>query len=110
MAWLKFALKSPLVPLFQRWNFLCRTLTPLWKRGEGEIFGGTVRDNYVANFWRRTLPLVVAFAFFPLSPGEHNPTRRQSFTSPRKALPPCRYFSVRIKVSLRARASMRILC
>src|SRR5436190_23716170 len=25
--------------LFQRGNFVRRTLTPLWKRGEGEIFG-----------------------------------------------------------------------
>jgi hypothetical protein len=32
-------LKSPSVPLFQRGNFRRRALTPLWKRGEGEIFG-----------------------------------------------------------------------
>src|SRR5262245_15190503 len=30
-------LKSPSIPLFQRRNFLHRTLTPLWKRGEREI-------------------------------------------------------------------------
>ena len=39
MASAKAALKSPCVPLFQRGNFVRRTLTPLWKRGEGEIFG-----------------------------------------------------------------------
>jgi hypothetical protein len=27
------------IPLFQRGIFLRRILTPLWKRGEGEIFG-----------------------------------------------------------------------
>jgi NitT/TauT family transport system substrate-binding protein len=32
-------LKSPFVPIFQRGNFLRGILTPLWKRGEGEIFG-----------------------------------------------------------------------
>jgi hypothetical protein len=31
------ALKSPFIPLFQRGKFRSRTLTPLWKRGEGEI-------------------------------------------------------------------------
>src|ERR1700757_5110205 len=31
-------LKSPFVPLFQRGVFLHGILTPLWKRGEGEIF------------------------------------------------------------------------
>jgi hypothetical protein len=39
MAAVKVALKSPLIPLFQRGIFLRRILTPLWKRGEGEIFG-----------------------------------------------------------------------
>jgi len=34
--------KSPLIPFFQRGNFLPRVLTPLWKRGEGEIFGENV--------------------------------------------------------------------
>ena len=29
--------KSPSVPLFQRGNFLRGILTPLWKRGEGEM-------------------------------------------------------------------------
>jgi hypothetical protein len=38
MATVEVALKSPLIPLFQRGNFLGRALTPLWKRGEGEIF------------------------------------------------------------------------
>ncbi len=37
----ELVLKSPSVPLFQRGNFLRRNLTPLWKRGEGEIFGGS---------------------------------------------------------------------
>jgi hypothetical protein len=33
-------LKSPFVPLFQRGEFFSAgILTPLWKRGEGEIFG-----------------------------------------------------------------------
>jgi hypothetical protein len=33
-------LKSPYCPPFSKGgNFLGRTLTPLWKRGEGEIFG-----------------------------------------------------------------------
>jgi hypothetical protein len=31
-------LKIPLDPLLQRGNYLGRALTPLWKRGEGEIF------------------------------------------------------------------------
>jgi hypothetical protein len=29
---------NALIPLFQKGNFLGRALTPLWKRGEGEIF------------------------------------------------------------------------
>ena len=32
-------LKFPSVLVFQRGNFLHRTLTPLWIRGEGEISG-----------------------------------------------------------------------
>ena len=47
-------LNSPSVPLFQRGNFLRRNLTPLWKRGEGEIFGGMGRE-LLANFRDRTL-------------------------------------------------------
>jgi hypothetical protein len=39
MAIVEAALKSSSVPLFQRGKFRSRTLTPLWKRGEGEIFG-----------------------------------------------------------------------
>jgi hypothetical protein len=41
MAAAEVELKSPFVPLFQRGNlnFLGGILTPLWKRGEGEIFG-----------------------------------------------------------------------
>jgi len=35
-------LKSPFVPLFQRGNFLRAIPTPLWKRGEGEIFHRTL--------------------------------------------------------------------
>ena len=38
------ALKSPSIPLFQREKFRSRTLTPLWKRGEGEIFGRSGRE------------------------------------------------------------------
>jgi hypothetical protein len=38
MATAELELKSPSVPLFQRENFLGKVLTPLWKRGEGEIF------------------------------------------------------------------------
>jgi len=38
MAAAKLGLKSPSVPLFQWGNLLRRALTPLWKRGEGEIF------------------------------------------------------------------------
>ena len=34
--------KSPLIPLFQRAMFLSRALTPLWQRGEGEIFGENI--------------------------------------------------------------------
>jgi hypothetical protein len=49
------ALKSPSIPLFERGKFRSRTLTPLWKRGEGEIFGRSEGKNYVANFWVRTL-------------------------------------------------------
>src|SRR3972149_1228684 len=41
-------LKSPLIPLFQRGNFLRRTLTPLWKRGEGEIY----RQHEAVIMWR----------------------------------------------------------
>jgi ABC-type nitrate/sulfonate/bicarbonate transport system substrate-binding protein len=40
--------KSPLVPLFQRGKFLRRMLTPLWKRGEGEI----LRRSAAAILWR----------------------------------------------------------
>ena len=40
--------KSPSVPLFQRGNFLPRTLTPLCKRGEGEI----LKPDGVENVWR----------------------------------------------------------
>jgi hypothetical protein len=52
MAMVEAALKSSSIPLFQRGKFRSSTLTPLWKRGEGEIFGA-VRENYVANFWVR---------------------------------------------------------
>ncbi len=48
MAAAEVALKSPFIPLFQRGNFLRRTLTPLWKRGEGEIFG----RNEMEIMWR----------------------------------------------------------
>jgi hypothetical protein len=41
MAQLKFEVKSPFVPLFQRGIFLFRTLNPSLEKGEGEIFGGT---------------------------------------------------------------------
>jgi hypothetical protein len=37
MAAVEVALKSPLIPLFKKGIFLRRILTPLWKRGEGEI-------------------------------------------------------------------------
>jgi hypothetical protein len=39
MATAEVELKSPFVPLFQRGNFSPEILTPLLKRGEGEIFG-----------------------------------------------------------------------
>jgi hypothetical protein len=39
--------------LFQRGNFLCGILTPLWKRGEGEIFWGERGGNYLANLGSR---------------------------------------------------------
>jgi len=32
-------LKSPFLPLFLKGDFLRGILTPLWKRGAGEIFG-----------------------------------------------------------------------
>ena len=38
MAVAKVELKSPFFPLFQMGNFLSVIITPLWKRGEGEIF------------------------------------------------------------------------
>jgi hypothetical protein len=44
-------LKSPCFPLFQRGILACVFLTPLWKRGEGEIFA----RNYLINFGYRTL-------------------------------------------------------
>jgi hypothetical protein len=50
MATVEPALKSPSVPLFQRGRFRSWTLTPLWKRGEGEIFGRNGGENYVTNF------------------------------------------------------------
>jgi hypothetical protein len=41
MAPVEAALKSPSIPPFiQRGKFRSRTLTPLWKRVEGEILGG----------------------------------------------------------------------
>jgi hypothetical protein len=50
MAQLKFELKSPFIPLFQRGSFLFRTLNPsLEKRGEGGDLSEW-RRNYVANF------------------------------------------------------------
>jgi hypothetical protein len=36
------ALKSPLFPLYKGGIFSSAPLTPLWKRGEGEIFGRNV--------------------------------------------------------------------
>jgi hypothetical protein len=33
-------LESPLGPPFSKGEFGSKTLTPLWKRGEGEIFYG----------------------------------------------------------------------
>src|SRR5215471_15748748 len=54
MAAAEVALKSPLIPLFQRGNYSIAVLTPLWKRGEGEI--STRRyGNYLTNFNSRTL-------------------------------------------------------
>jgi hypothetical protein len=47
-------LKSPSVPLFQRGNFLRGLLTPLWKRGEGEIFFGEIEAGIFDR--RRTIP------------------------------------------------------
>jgi hypothetical protein len=55
MATPEVAFKSPSVPLFQRRNFLRRTLTPLWKkRGRGD-FWAEWGGNYVANFRDRIL-------------------------------------------------------
>src|SRR5215813_10064935 len=54
MAAAEVALKSPLIPFFQRGNYSIAVLTPLWKRGEGEI--STRRyGNYLTNFNSRTL-------------------------------------------------------
>jgi len=36
---------SAFVPLFQSGNFVGRALTPLWKRGEGEIFWAEWRQE-----------------------------------------------------------------
>jgi hypothetical protein len=45
---LKSNSNPPLCPLFQRGYFIRVILTPLWKRGEGEIFG----RNDAAFMWR----------------------------------------------------------
>ncbi len=45
MAAAEVGLKSPSIPLFERGNYLGRALTPLWKRGEGEILGAQWDGN-----------------------------------------------------------------
>src|SRR5215472_13742737 len=60
MAAAEVVLKSPLIPLFQRGNYSIAVLTPLWKRGEGEI--STRRyGNYLTNFNSRTLGEIANF-------------------------------------------------
>src|SRR4029434_3920990 len=44
MAMVEAALKSSSISPFQRGKFRSRTLIPLWKRGEGEIFGRSEGD------------------------------------------------------------------
>jgi hypothetical protein len=58
MAVAEVALKSPLIPLFQRGNFLRRTLTPPFdglradfgKEGKGRFFGG-MRRKLCGELW-----------------------------------------------------------
>ena len=46
MGAIEVILKSPSVPLFSKGDFFRRILTPLWKRGEGEIFGEVRQESY----------------------------------------------------------------
>ena len=57
MAAAESELKSPFVPLFQRGIFLRGIPTPLWKRGEGEIFGQNETEIMWRTFGARTLEL-----------------------------------------------------
>jgi hypothetical protein len=50
----------PLVPLFQRGISSAEFETPLWKRGEGEIFGAMVWQTFAANFWVSTLDKIAS--------------------------------------------------
>jgi hypothetical protein len=50
MAAAQVELKSPFHPPCSKGEFSPRILTPLWQRGEGEIFEWKRRGNYVANF------------------------------------------------------------
>jgi hypothetical protein len=58
------ALKSPCIPLFSNGKFRSRTLTPRWKRGEGETFGWSEGQLYRellgqdTRFVHRTLRLI----------------------------------------------------
>jgi hypothetical protein len=54
MALVEPTLKSPSIPLYSKGDVSFQDSTPLWKSGEGEIFG-ECGWNYIANFWVTTL-------------------------------------------------------
>src|SRR2546430_402708 len=67
MAAARSELKSPCFPLFQRGNFLRRLQTPLWKRGEGEIFHGRRQELWVhtsQKVHKMRLPLICIATVF----------------------------------------------
>src|SRR5262245_671942 len=51
----EITLKSPSIPLFQRRNFLHRTLTPLWKKEKRRFLGGVRRELFGQLFKNRHL-------------------------------------------------------
>jgi hypothetical protein len=48
------ALKSPSIPLYSKGEASLQDSNPSLEKGKGRFLGG-VREEYVANFWVRTL-------------------------------------------------------
>jgi hypothetical protein len=49
-----FETAMPLSPFFKGGISSAKFKTPLWKRGEGEIFDETAWPTYIAEFWIST--------------------------------------------------------